>query len=90
MKSITDRKKVRFPVRAECDYCYNVIYNSVPLSLHKELDSIKKLDIRALRLDFTTENAKEAAALTEAFIMEKNLNSIISDFTKGHFKKGVE
>lgn len=35
---LTDRYHKRFPVMRNCTHCFNVIYNSVPLSLHKEAD----------------------------------------------------
>lgn len=35
---LEDRKSARFPVRCSCEHCYNVVYNSVPLSLHNCFD----------------------------------------------------
>lgn len=89
---ITDRKGVRFPVRAECGCCYNVIYNSVPLSLFKEIRDIKKLEPSALRLDFTTESPEEAALIIEGFFengLREDGEKLIPAYTKGHFRKGV-
>ncbi len=90
--AIRDRKKVLFPVRAECRYCYNVVYNSVPLSLFRELDEIERLKPDSLRLDFTTESPEEAADIIEAFINKdlQRLNTLVTEYTKGHFRKGVE
>ncbi|HCI83520.1 MAG TPA: peptidase U32, partial [Lachnospiraceae bacterium] len=31
--TLTDRMKAQFPVRCECTFCGNIIYNSVPLDL---------------------------------------------------------
>ncbi len=89
---IRDRKNTVFPVRHECSYCYNVIYNSVPLSLFREMEDIERADIESLRLDFTIESQKEAADILEAFIFKdvESLNSHIPQYTKGHFRKGVE
>lgn len=89
---ITDRKGVRFPVRAECGSCYNVIYNSVPLSLFKEVGDIEKLGPSALRLDFTTESPAEAALIIERFLsdgLSEGSEKLIPSYTKGHFRKGV-
>lgn len=33
--TLKDRYEKQFPVYADCFSCYNIIYNSVPLSLHK-------------------------------------------------------
>lgn len=89
---LTDRKKVRFPYRAECRYCTNVIYNSVPLSLFKEIDEIERLRPEALRLMFTFEKAETAAAIIKAYLGRdtEELNRLIPEYTKGHFRKGVE
>ena len=35
---LTDRYEKQFPVYTDCRSCYNVIYNSVPLSLHELFD----------------------------------------------------
>jgi len=92
LTEIRDRKKAVFPVRAECGYCYNVIYNSVPLMLFKETEELRVSGLSAVRLDFTVEAAEEAADIIEYFIMgrQEDLNKLIRDYTKGHFRKGVE
>ena len=89
---IRDRKKAVFPVRAECGYCYNVIYNSVPLMLFKEAEELGGSGPAAVRLDFTVERAEEAVDITECFIRgrDETLNKLIKGYTKGHFRKGVE
>ncbi len=89
---ITDRKGVKFPVRAECAYCYNVIYNSVPLSLFKDMEEIRGLDPKTIRMDFTFESAGEASGIIESFIRGDfpGLNSLIPEYTRGHYKKGAE
>ena len=35
-ETLTDRKKISFPVRCVCGDCLNIIYNSVPLMLKKD------------------------------------------------------
>ena len=89
---IRDRKEVLFPVRAECAYCYNVIYNSVPLCLFKEMEEITKTELSAVRLDFTVENADTASKITEGFLNGdgERIDRMINSYTKGHFRKGVE
>ena len=91
--SITDRYKTGFRVQTNCNYCYNVIYNSVPNSLHQNLEQILGLQGKGIRLDFTTESPKEMKQILEAYA--QYLNTSISDFsfmkeyTTGHYKKGA-
>ena len=91
--SITDRYKTNFNVQSNCNYCYNVIYNSVPHSLHQNLNQILGLEGRALRLDFTTESAKETKQILEAYAEyldnQKADFSFVKEYTTGHYKKGA-
>ena len=52
---LTDRYQKKFPVFVNCEHCYNVIYNTIPLSLHQNLEKLRNIGIRNFRLDFTTE-----------------------------------
>lgn len=91
--SITDRYQTDFRVQTNCYHCYNVIYNSVPLSLHQYLNQIDELEGRGLRLEFTTESLEEMKQVLEAYI--KHLKGEATDFTflkeytTGHLKKGA-
>lgn len=93
MESLTDRYGADFPVQVNCNYCYNIIYNSVPLSLHGYLDTLERLPGEYLRLDFTTETAKEMAQIVTEY--EKALSheacdfSFLKEYTTGHYKKGA-
>ena len=91
--SITDRYKTNFAVQTNCNYCYNVIYNSVPHSLHQNLEQIKVLQGKGIRLDFTTESAKETKLVLEAFgeYMDNRQAdfSFMKEYTTGHYKKGA-
>lgn len=92
---LTDRMNADFPVLCVCRYCYNIILNSVPLSLHGHMDKVLSLRPASVRLYFTTETPSEVNDITRYFI---NLLSGKTDrsgppydsFTKGHFIKGVE
>ena len=88
--TLTDRYRKKFPVEICCDVCLNVIYNSVPLSLHKEWECYRKT---AKRLAFTTENGQELTEILD-FFMElaggKNQGKLpYGDYTAGHEKRGV-
>lgn len=91
---LKDRKGKQFPVKNNCKFCYNTIYNQVPLSLFdnkKELDALKP---RGLRMAFTVETPQKAAEIASAFVEKfvggKDIEYDFGEFTRGHFKRGVE
>lgn len=88
--SLKDRYKTEFPVYANCKHCYNVIYNSVPLSLH---DKVSERKVKtAIRLDFTVESGRETEEIIKYF-SALNQNEYYQrpydQFTTGHEKKGA-
>ena len=93
MLKLKDRYHNVFNVKTECSCCYNIIYNNKPLSLLDYSDDIEKLGLRSIRLDFSFETPNEVRMITEKylkkFIYRQNVKEI-SDFTRGHFKRGVE
>ena len=46
---VRDRKGKEFPVKNCCSYCYNVIYNSVPVSLHGWSEEVRKCSPASVR-----------------------------------------
>lgn len=84
---LTDRVGKRLPVQCFCKDCYNVIYNPEILNLTGEEKAMERLRPRALRLDFTTEDAQEAGRILEA--AGRGL-PVKAGTTKGHFKRGAE
>lgn len=89
LTSLKDRKNTVFPVRAECDHCYNIIYNSVPLCLFKDLHDIESLGLDAVRIDITTESPEEASDIIYSFCYG-NPGKAVKEYTRGHFRKGVD
>lgn len=85
---LKDRYGAEFPVWVNCRHCMNVIYNSVPLSLHQYMDQIRGRGLRAVRLDFTDESGKKAASFARFFAGEGG--SAPESYTTGHYKKGVQ
>ena len=53
-RMLTDRMNKNFPIKSNCTYCYNVMYNSIPLSLHNYIGDM--IYNENLRLEFTIEN----------------------------------
>ncbi len=84
---LTDRRGVQFSVQNICDSCYNIIYNSVPCSLHQSLEQIERTGHFDLRFDFTTETAAEMRDRLSVFAGESD--QVRYAYTKGHFHKGV-
>lgn len=91
---ICDRLKKQFAVRTCCRYCYNVIYNSAPLFLADKAGEIMELSPGELRLDFTVETKKETRRVMEmyidAFIHGKSAAPPVTEYTRGHFRRGVK
>lgn len=102
--TLTDRHRRKFPVSVHCSHCVNIIYNTVPLSLHQEL---AKWRGRAdLRLDFTLESAGEVEEILDVFggyrevrhgseeceaFFEAGVPAFLrKGYTTGHEKRGVE
>lgn len=87
---LTDRYRKRFPVRRDCLHCMNIIYNSVPLSLHGEI--LRRGGAAGgnytKRLDFTLESGAEMRAVLDAFICGQAFP--FQEYTTGHEKRGVE
>ena len=90
---LKDRKNSDMQVKTHCDFCYNTILNSKPLSVIGMLKDIKKIAPETLRLWFTTENAREVKAVIrkyfDYFIKGLDVENV-SDFTRGHLKRGIE
>ncbi len=88
---LTDRYQKKFPVKNNCLYCYNIVYNSVPLSLHKELEKGAEYPIK--RLVFTVESAEETKKILEYYrLLDEGMAEQLpfGEFTTGHEKRGVE
>lgn len=91
---LKDRMGKEFPVKNHCRFCYNSIYNSAPVSLHGFDDAVKALAPSSLRLQFTTEDQGQTEAViryfSEEFYLGQRAKLPFDEFTRGHFKRGVE
>lgn len=91
---ITDRKNASLPYVAACRYCYNVIYNSVPVFLIDKINEILSKKNFGLSLCFTDESPKTVGEIIDMTLMALNGNSseviVPETFTRGHFTRGVE
>lgn len=96
---LKDRYGKYFPTRSFCDFCYNVIYNSVPTGLLEEAPQLFGEGFASLRLNFTVETKEKVKNLLDMFLgayaqenknVKKKNPKEMPEFTKGHFKRGVE
>lgn len=88
---IKDRKNASLMYMSCCRFCYNVIYNSVPLYLLDRREEWDKMNFTGISFRFTDENCD---------IVEKYIKSAVSgsdsenltpaNYTRGHFTRGVE
>lgn len=88
---LKDRYQKEFPARVRCGQCYNVIYNSVPLSLH-DMAAEGKIS-HPMRLDFTVETGEETSEILHFFARvckKKQGQPPYQAYTLGHEKRGVE
>lgn len=84
---LRDRKNALLPVLTCCKFCYNIIYNSVPVYLFDKLDRIR-IQPEYYGIIFTTENAAEVADVFKCF--NNRTKPEDNTFTRGHFTRGVE
>ena len=97
---IMDENGRSFPVLMNHKYCYNTIYNCVPLSLHQYFsDLYQEREAAAFRLEFTMEDEKVTERIMNLYqsilggeasggIMQPDDEPV--EFTKGHFNRGVQ
>ncbi len=79
---LKDRYGAAFPVVINCDHCYNVIYNSVPYSLHGAKKERDRIGAGAFRYDFVTETGAQCRQILEgSFPFES--------YTAGHCRRGI-
>lgn len=91
---LKDRMGNRMPVKNNCTYCYNVIYNSRPLALMGEAKELLEQKPGAVRVIFTVETKEETAerleVFTDAFLYGRESSISIGEFTRGHYKRETE
>ena len=90
---LKDRLGINFSVFNCCNFCYNIIFNNVPLSLLDRQNKIKCINTANLRLNFTTEDYKQTKYILEKYVKVFYYNEYsdeIKEFTRGHFNRGVE
>ena len=91
---LNDRYQKSFVVKTHCERCENTIYNSVPLSLHNEIDILRKCMLHSFCASFTIEDEVTTDQIIKfvyhTFYLNKKETPPYTEFTKGHFRRGVE
>ncbi|MDO5101116.1 MAG: U32 family peptidase [Eubacteriales bacterium] len=88
---MTDRLGTVFPVKTHCRYCYNIIYNSLPLVLLEE--TIRERKPAVVRVDFVNESEAKIREVLQAaadYYVQGESAQISGEFTRGHYKRGVD
>jgi putative protease len=89
---INDRKRTDFPVLFQCDSCYNIIYNSLPTSLHEYLGD--KIDFTEdIMLSFSDEDSLLREKIIDFYhkkISGTDISCPVKEFTKAYFNHGVD
>lgn len=85
---LIDRLGNKFPVYTD-KFCRSYILNSVPLNLIPNIKELEKLNINSMRIDFTDESYDETVKIVKA-LQNKEWNEGFENYTRGHFKRGVE
>ncbi len=91
--NLRDRRGATFTAMCCCNFCYNIIYNCVPVSLLGVHDKVLNINTRHYRINLTIEDAVTAAQVLEQYIKvfyNHEDYDEISDFTRGHFNRGVD
>ncbi len=83
---LKDKTGAEFPVRTLCPSCMNVIYNSCVYSLIG-CDELKTLMVRSFVVSFTIEDYNETLRVLADLRNDKLQKG---DYTRGHFRRGVE
>ncbi len=91
---LTDRRGRKFPARNCCRYCFNEIYNSVPLYLADCLDDEKAPRPDMVRISFTVEDEKTTRLIMDACLSDLRSGTQkslpVAEYTRGHWRRGVE
>lgn len=86
--SLIDRKGEEFPITTD-KFCRSHILNTVPLNLIQYIKELEELGVYSFRIDFTDEDYKDVDKILKAF-KNKKWKEDFKNYTRGHYKRGVE
>lgn len=85
--TLRDRKGMEFVIRNDL-YCRSHIYNSLPLDLTSYARDLRDSGVSHFRYDFIDESYEESYKIASAILKNDSLE--LRNFTRGHYKRGVE
>ena len=85
---LTDKTGADFPVMKEADSCRSVLLNGKKLYWLDRQNDLSKLGLWAIRLNFTTENAREVDRILEEYLTPTSFDP--GACTRGLYLRGVE
>lgn len=86
--NLKDRIGAEFLVKTD-KYCRSHIYNNVPLNLTDKIEELTNMGANSFRIDFIDEKYDDVINVLE-FVKNKKTKGDFVDFTRGHYKRGVE
>lgn len=93
---LRDRYFKQFLITRNCKDCYNIIYNSQPMYLFHQSDTVKKMSFGSCRISFVAEDRQEIRSILNdyraSFLDGKTINAPAGKdrFTNGHFNRGID
>lgn len=85
---LKDRKNMDFLIKTD-KFCRSHIYNPVPINLIDKIEELKGLGADSFRLDFIDEDYEKVLSVLWSLKNKELLEGMV-DYTRGHYKRGVE
>lgn len=86
--TLRDRMGEEFILKTD-KYCRSHIYNHVPVNLVPHMKELKKNGFNFFRVDFIDEGENKIKEVLK-MIMDENYEGDYKEYTRGHYKRGVE
>lgn len=91
---LTDKFDKTYVNKNRCGYCYNQMYEKLPVSLHEHVQEILEWEPAQIRISLLDETKEETRAILQYFVQTfcegKETGCPITEYTTGHFRKGVK
>ncbi|MDW8801303.1 U32 family peptidase [Clostridium sp. A1-XYC3] len=85
---LKDRKGEEFVLGTD-RFCRSYIYNNVPINLIDNIGELRDMNINSFRVDFIDESYERTKKILET-LKNEEWKDDFSQFTRGHYKRGVE
>lgn len=87
---LKDRKNASFPIKSQCDFCYNIIYNNTPTILFNE-EALSLLKVTNFKISLSEEDKSETSKVIKMVrdFKENKEVDILTDYTIGNFLRGI-